>query len=487
MIEIGLDGIRYSFRTLEGAYQSFKCPERMYEFTNLSTKEAMELGRTVELRSDWNEVKDYVRSYLLYIKYEKGEDKEALLSTPKNKIKDSVLLAIREKCKTGYTIDHNANFLCKEYCEKREIARINQQADAIKPLSLDKTLHCASVARVCMESANKYGLNEAQMYAVGLLHDIGYVYGRGNHETHGAELLETMGLSDEYIFAVRLHGKNPNEITFDKVPEESLKCLVALYEADMSVDAKGHIIGFEKRLEDIELRYGKDHIAAKTAASEIEFVKKYQAEHDIAPASMNKKKEASLFGITEGIVCQQCNCIGAYGAGISGAISRQFPEVESDFRKQFSKNKGNQFGTHRLIKLSDTLYVANIYSQDEIKMQAEDVPTNMETLVNNIIEINNNSDGLPVYLPHSKNIEHDGIGCGLGGGKWSDLVVGLQNKFAEDDIVNVFALNTMTGVVGENIKDIDITKIEDYKKEEVKEISAKDKQTKKSVAFDFGK
>jgi len=56
---------------------------------------------------------------------------------------------------------------------------------------------------------------------------------------------------------------------------------VLLLEADMSVDAKGYRVGFEKRLEDIERRYGHEHPACETVKANIRFIKEYQAEHGI--------------------------------------------------------------------------------------------------------------------------------------------------------------------------------------------------------------
>lgn len=48
-----------AFRNAEAAYQASKCkyPERKEKFCNVAGWEAKELGKTVELRSDWNEVK----------------------------------------------------------------------------------------------------------------------------------------------------------------------------------------------------------------------------------------------------------------------------------------------------------------------------------------------------------------------------------------------------------------------------------------------
>ena len=56
-IAVQIDGERYKFSCVEAAYQASKCPGRVSEFIQLNGYEAKRLGKRVELRSDWNEVK----------------------------------------------------------------------------------------------------------------------------------------------------------------------------------------------------------------------------------------------------------------------------------------------------------------------------------------------------------------------------------------------------------------------------------------------
>lgn len=72
----------YTFQNSEAAFQSMKCPERMKEFTNLSPSSAKALGRRVPLRSDWEEVKDFIMEAVCYAKFTQNEDlKEKLIAT----------------------------------------------------------------------------------------------------------------------------------------------------------------------------------------------------------------------------------------------------------------------------------------------------------------------------------------------------------------------------------------------------------------------
>ena len=140
-------------------------------------------------------------------------------------------------------------------------------------LTLEKTKHSVAVGVYMAEHSEQYGLNNAEMYVCGLLHDVGYLDGRADHEKSGSALLLGMGLKEEYANAILYHGTKPCN-----VPKEIMdnpltrRVLTLMYEADMQIDYKGHNVGFEGRLKDIGERYGKDSIAYETANAEITFV-----------------------------------------------------------------------------------------------------------------------------------------------------------------------------------------------------------------------
>lgn len=142
-----------------------------------------------------------------------------------------------------------------------------------------KMAHCIGVAEYMRENAPKYGLDADTMYVIGLLHDIGYLSGRRGHEQAGEEILRKLGISDDILFAVASHGKNLYEVESEfqtnggvsllaQCPELILMC-----EADMSVNAQGYRVGFDKRLEDIADRYGDNGIEYSTASATVRFVR----------------------------------------------------------------------------------------------------------------------------------------------------------------------------------------------------------------------
>ena len=126
-------------------------------------------------------------------------------------------------------------------------------------ISDERIAHMHGVAEWMYEHAEEYNCeNKDEMYLLGLIHDIGYLYGsKEDHEQSGAELL---GLDTYYGKLVQAHGLTPQEYmdchggTYSCIPEE----LILLWTADMIVDLSGNAVGFKARLEDIENRHGID-------------------------------------------------------------------------------------------------------------------------------------------------------------------------------------------------------------------------------------
>lgn len=130
--------------------------------------------------------------------------------------------------------------------------------------------HMQKVAEYMLENADKYNLDKDEMYTLGLLHDIGYLFGAENHEINGENLLKKENY--KYANIVGLHGLTPNEflIKFGKdIPIE----LILLWEADMSININGENVGFDKRLEDIKSRHGENSRAYITSKERVEWLK----------------------------------------------------------------------------------------------------------------------------------------------------------------------------------------------------------------------
>ena len=160
-----------------------------------------------------------------------------------------------------------------------------------------------------------------------------------------------------------------------------------------------------------------------------------------------EKINPSLFGVQEGIICQQVNCCGVMGAGLAKAIMDKFPIVKEKYDECYKhsttnynckyKMHKNQFGTYTIIPLTtdQQLYVANIYSQEFYgnAMRTGKVYTNLNVLIDLIAKIALSHANLPIYIPI-------GIGCGFGGEKWENLEKEL--KMLAEVYDNLYLIDT---------------------------------------------
>lgn len=161
--------------------------------------------------------------------------------------------------------------------EHQEFARPSKEH-----IHAGKIAHMVGVAEYMRDRADDYGIDGNVAYTAGILHDIGYLEGRVGHEEIGAEILEACGMHGEIVFAVASHAAELKQIPKEQVSP----ILVLMVEADLSVDAKGFRVGFDKRLADIEKRYNvdktkNDNAIYQSVLSNIEYIKDYQAEHGI--------------------------------------------------------------------------------------------------------------------------------------------------------------------------------------------------------------
>jgi hypothetical protein len=118
-----------------------------------------------------------------------------------------------------------------------------------------------------VELGKEKGLKENELndlFLLGYLHDIGYQYGDNtNHNTTGGLLLK----NNNY--------KHWKEVYYHGIPDSEYKSLYLkiLNTADMMIDKYGNDVGFEKRLEDIKARYGKNSIQYKNCSKMISKLK----------------------------------------------------------------------------------------------------------------------------------------------------------------------------------------------------------------------
>lgn len=127
--------------------------------------------------------------------------------------------------------------------------------------------HSLEVANKMMKIGKEKNLSDKQLrelFVLGINHDIGYEFGNNeNHNLIGSQIMQENGY--KYWKEIHYHGKIQNEY--------SSLYLDILNSADMQIDRYGKDVGYDKRLEDIKNRYGKESFVYKEALMIIEKLK----------------------------------------------------------------------------------------------------------------------------------------------------------------------------------------------------------------------
>lgn len=125
----------------------------------------------------------------------------------------------------------------------------------------DRLKHSFSVAKkmkeIVQEKTKIYNFSPDEAFILGILHDIGYEFCKRQeeHAHRGGEVLKEQG----YKFW--------KEIYFHGVPQEEYSSaeLWLLNYVDMITSPNGEYISIQARIEDIEIRYGKDSLQVEEA------------------------------------------------------------------------------------------------------------------------------------------------------------------------------------------------------------------------------
>jgi len=137
-----------------------------------------------------------------------------------------------------------------------------------------------------------------------------------------------------------------------------------------------------------------------------------------------------ILTVRRGIICHQCNCIGAMGAGLAKQIRDRWPHIYADYRKAIEQGE-LKLGGCRIAEAQPGIYIAHLAGQYGLGRRKFNRPaTDYLALSSALNELNRQINGsyvlmrMPIYIPF-------GIGCGLGGGDWEEVV-----KLLEEDATN---------------------------------------------------
>ena len=132
----------------------------------------------------------------------------------------------------------------------------------------DRLNHSLAVARKMIEIGKNYNLTDEQLqelFVLGYIHDIGYEFGNNqNHRIIGGNILK----ANNYKYWQEIYYHGEIDIQYNSL------YLDILNKADMQIDRYGNDVGYNKRLEDIKNRYGKDSNIYKNAEILIDNLRK---------------------------------------------------------------------------------------------------------------------------------------------------------------------------------------------------------------------
>ena len=133
--------------------------------------------------------------------------------------------------------------------------------------------HSIAVARKMVEIAKSKKLSEEEIkdcFIIGYNHDVGYEFTKNgiNHNIIGGEILKNNNF--KYWREIYYHGER-------NIEYNSLY-LDILNQADMQIDKYGNDVGYDKRLEDIKIRYGENsqtYLKCHKLINKLKEIKKY--------------------------------------------------------------------------------------------------------------------------------------------------------------------------------------------------------------------
>lgn len=134
------------------------------------------------------------------------------------------------------------------------------------------------------------------------------------------------------------------------------------------------------------------------------------------------------------IIAHVNNDIGGWGRGFALSMSKRWPEAEHSYRRWCQEQGSEEWPPFKLgetvfVPVTPDTYVANMIGQHGIMLK-DGVPpirySALEECLQDVERFARDFDHASVHMPR--------IGCGLAGGKWSDVEAILDRVFASTDV-----------------------------------------------------
>ncbi|MEM8952727.1 MAG: macro domain-containing protein [Verrucomicrobiota bacterium] len=130
------------------------------------------------------------------------------------------------------------------------------------------------------------------------------------------------------------------------------------------------------------------------------------------------------------IIAHICNDIGGWGKGFVVAITRRWPEPESDYRRWYAERDQNDFrlGAVRVVPVAEDVAVANMIGQRDIRKRGGTPPIRYDAVRICLSALRETalSSAATIHMPR--------IGCGLAGGDWTEIEPIIQDELSKHDV-----------------------------------------------------
>lgn len=136
------------------------------------------------------------------------------------------------------------------------------------------------------------------------------------------------------------------------------------------------------------------------------------------------------------IIAHVCNDIGGWGRGFVLSLSRKFPEVERSYRRWYQEQDNHEewppfrLGEIVFVKVTPDITIANMIAQHGIMPKDDGTPPirygALEGCLIDVAQWARDWDHASVHMPR--------IGCGLAGGKWSEIEPIIQRRLIDQGI-----------------------------------------------------
>lgn len=137
------------------------------------------------------------------------------------------------------------------------------------------------------------------------------------------------------------------------------------------------------------------------------------------------------------MIVQQVNARGFMGSGLALQIMKRYGNVKKEYIKYREKQlktgltDEDLLGNVNFVDTYDGKIIANIFGQVDIRKGAHDktVYTKKDALLRGMVIVRNKAEqlNLSVAIPTH-------IGCGLAGGNWSEIKVGIEEVFKDSHV-----------------------------------------------------